>query len=414
MWVERVGACPTSLPVWPSRAGWVQSAIDWATTDSGLDTLRRNHIRLETFIAIVTAIATFADSATGRNVAATNAVIAAAVEGKCCGDRITTTRRILREAGLAIEAQRGHGRPGGPPASRRPSVWHLITPRPAPGAVDNSPARDGFSDLPRRGVVRDLSPVGKYSPSAQRARRPKSNPPKTAPKRDWRCAPRPLNVQRLAAGVVVGSIGLDHGHIGRICDALTASGLDLAAWTSNALITALNRDMKTRGWDWPNHIENPAAFLASRLRLLAERPQAAPGGGTDASLDQGQRVVQPATYTPVEPVAITPAQQARIDAARAEIRAVLGRDHQRIADPQAPRKQPAIAPLALTATPTDCAVCGQAGGQKRAFLPTHRAHVCDGCWDEAPDNASSHGYAKLGVAQSSHANTAPPTHTIRA
>jgi len=368
------------LPVWPSLIVWVQTAINWATnTDTGRDALRRNHFRVDTFVAIVTAIAGFADSATGRNVAATNAVIAAAVDGRCCADRVTTTRRILREAGLAIEAHRGHGRPGGPPASRRPSVWHLITPRPAPGAVDNSPARDGFSDLPRRGVVRDLSPVGKYSPSARsRARRPKSNPPKTAPKRGRRCAPRPLHVQRLAAGVVAGSLGLDRGHIGRICDALTESGLDLTAWTSKTLINALNVDMKTRGWDWPNHIENPAAFLASRLRLLAGRPQGAPSGCTAAGLDQGLQVLPPPPYTPLAPLMITPAQQIRIATARAAIRSVLRRDRQRSTErPQTPREQPAV----LAAAPTTCAVCGQSGGQKRPFLPAHRAHVCADCWD---------------------------------
>ena len=80
-------------------------------------------------------------------------------------------------------------------------------------------------------------------------------------------------MQLLAAGILHSRpIGLDRGHIGRICDALTDSGLDLTAWTAKALLAALNADMKTRGWDWPNQVKNPAAFLKSRLQLLPVRP----------------------------------------------------------------------------------------------------------------------------------------------
>ncbi|TXH18579.1 MAG: hypothetical protein E6R06_26370 [Mycobacterium sp.] len=217
-----------------------------------------------------------------------------------------------------------------------------------------------------------------------RARRPKSNPPSTAPKRGRRCAPRPLHVQQLAAGIVAGSLGLDKGHIGHVCDALTSSGLNLTEWTAKTLLTALNQDMKTRGWDWPNRIDNPAAFLGSRLRLLAQRPAGALRGGTAAGLDQ--RVVQPAPFTPVTPLVITPAQQAVIAAAQAEIRTQLRDRRQRFADrPQRPHEQPVAAPLVLIAASGNCAVCGAAGGQKRPFLPAHRAHVCAHCWEsEAP------------------------------
>lgn len=80
-------------------------------------------------------------------------------------------------------------------------------------------------------------------------------------------------MQLLAAGILHSRpIGLDRGHIGRICDALTDSGLDLSAWTAKALLAALNADMKTRGWDWPNQVKNPGAFLKSRLQLLPKRP----------------------------------------------------------------------------------------------------------------------------------------------
>ncbi|MEE3755236.1 hypothetical protein [Mycobacterium intracellulare] len=86
-------------------------------------------------------------------------------------------------------------------------------------------------------------------------------------------------MQLLAAGVLNGSLGLDQGHIGRICDALIDSGLDLVAWTAKTLLAALNADMKARGWDWPDRIDKPAAFLRSRLALLPVRPVGAAESG---------------------------------------------------------------------------------------------------------------------------------------
>jgi hypothetical protein len=55
---------------------------------------------------------------------------------------------------------------------------------------------------------------------------------------------------------------------------LRRSGLDLTAWTAPQILAALNADMHETGWSWPNRIERPGAFLASRLRRLPPRPLA--------------------------------------------------------------------------------------------------------------------------------------------
>lgn len=75
--------------------------------------------------------------------------------------------------------------------------------------------------------------------------------------------------------------------------------------------------MRARGTTWPDHIANPGAFLANRLRRLssARPPETAPkkaGGCAAASIDQTPR-----------PVVLTDAARARITAAREEIRRVL-------------------------------------------------------------------------------------------
>ncbi|GAT00926.1 hypothetical protein [Mycolicibacterium fortuitum] len=82
-------------------------------------------------------------------------------------------------------------------------------------------------------------------------------------------------MQLLAAGVIAGSHGLDRGHVGRICDALTDSGLDLDAWSAPQLLAALDVDMRMRGWSWPDRVDHPASFLRSRLRRLPVRPAGA-------------------------------------------------------------------------------------------------------------------------------------------
>jgi hypothetical protein len=55
---------------------------------------------------------------------------------------------------------------------------------------------------------------------------------------------------------------------------LIRSGLDLNAWTAPQTLHALNADMHKTGWSWPNRIERPGPFLASRLRRLPPRPLA--------------------------------------------------------------------------------------------------------------------------------------------
>jgi hypothetical protein len=76
----------------------------------------------------------------------------------------------------------------------------------------------------------------------------------------------------MAAAIIAGSLGLAAGHPGHICDALTRSNLELSAWTAPQILRALNADMRKMGWSWPNQIDKPGAFLATRLRRLPERP----------------------------------------------------------------------------------------------------------------------------------------------
>ena len=263
-WIVGVGATPTTTPMWTSRQGWLDEVTAWTETVTGSAELDRNKVRPALLLRVAQAVADQADHASGRHCAATNATIACAAH---CSERtVTTVRRILREAGFAVEVRRGTGSALTPWSRRRPSVWHLVS-RKQP--VDNA----AVCDLPPSLCDRRLSYVGKRSPSS-RTRLPSENPSTT--KARTRHPARPLGVQRMAAAIVTGSLGLDSVHPGHICDALTRSDLELSAWTAPQILQALNADMRKMGWSWPNQIEKPGAFLATRLRRLPPRPPEQP------------------------------------------------------------------------------------------------------------------------------------------
>ena len=258
-----------------------------------------------TVVAVAAVMAEYADHDSGRNVAVTRATIAGRVG--CDPRTVTAVWRLLRGSGWAVEAQRGHGSPGTPAAARRPSVYHL-TPRP------EQPARVHVFHLPPSGGVCSSSPVGTNSPSAHARREPRTPATQTRSPRGAARAPRPLATQRLAGQLVARCHGLGRGHVGAICDALTGAGIDPAVWSAADITGALEADMRARGWCWPDRIERPGGFLASRLRRLEWRPEGPPkrGGVAAAGLDETPR-----------PRVLTGEQRQRIATAKAEIRSVL-------------------------------------------------------------------------------------------
>lgn len=301
-WVERAGSSAARAPMWTSRQAWLDGLRRWAQSDAlaALCGAERVSITSATLVAVAAVMAEHADHATGRNVAITRARIAERVG--CDVRTVTTAWRVLRVAHWAVEAHRGHGSPVTPSVGRRPSVYHLVPCRTA------EPVHDFHLPPPRRG--RRLAPVGNNSPSAHT----RAEKPIPSQNRRYRAEPRPLAVQRLAAGLVAGSHGLGQGHIGAVCDAITSAGIDPDTWSAKAITAALNADMKARGWSWPDRVDRPGAFLASRLRRLEWRPEGPPEIGGVAAAGQDEK---PA-HKP-----LTAAQAARITRARLEIRAVL-------------------------------------------------------------------------------------------
>jgi hypothetical protein len=328
-WVERAGACAPRAPMWTSRQGWLDGLQLWAQSPAlgQLCAEQRVSITATTLLSIAAVMAEHADHATGRHVAVTRATIASRVG--CDVRTVTAAWRVLRTAQWAVEAQRGHGSPGTPSVGRRPSVYHLVSRRiPPPVTAHHQPRRpdvvgDDFH-LPPLGGVSCSSPVGRNSPSG-RACAPASQDSQVGNGFKTRSTPRrttarPLTTQRLAAALVASTHGLDRVHIGAICDALTAAGIDPTVWTAPAITAALNADTRARGWTWPDRITNPGAFLFSRLRRLdwslpptTQHPAPRTAGGCAADRTDN---------TPSPPV-LTDIARARIVAAQEQIRHIL-------------------------------------------------------------------------------------------
>ena len=360
-WVERAGACAPRAPMWTSRSGWLDGLRHWAQSPAlgQLCAEERVSMTAATLLSIAAVMAEHADHATGRHVAVTRATIASRVG--CDVRTVTAAWRVLRVSQWAVEAQRGHGSPGTPSVGRRPSVYHLVPRREARPVT--RPVVHHFH-LPPLGGIGLSSPVGSYSPSG-RASAPanqisdSSTKPRRA--RPSRTTARPLAMQQLAAGLVAITHGLDRAHIGTICDALTAAGIDPTVWSARAVNDALTADMRVRGATWPDHIANPGAFLSSRLRRLSWSPPEHPtkaGGYAAASIDQ----------TP-PPMVLTDASRARIVAAREEIRRVLTESAQRTRDERTNRT-----PTARSATPATACRCnhGKAAGEVHRWPPGRR------------------------------------------
>lgn len=310
-------------------------------------------------------MADYADHATGRHVAVTRATLADRIG--CSQRTITTAWKVLKATGWALEASRGHGGPRTPTFGRRPSVWHL-TPRRR--AVEHF-------HLPPLSRESGLSPERSYSPRAHACA---AAPVPRKRRRPQRTTPRPLALQKLADELVGNAYGrpalchgLHRGHIGAVCDALTAAGIDPELWTGAQLKRELDLDAQRTHWSWPDRIDRPGAFLVGRLRRVV-----AAGAAPVVP-----RAVPEVPVQPIEPMVVTPpAQHSTIAAAQTILRVHLEDRRARRAAAQAVRldrrsPQPAVCTVAESGS---CARCHAPDAPRRAHMPAGRAHICQACW----------------------------------
>lgn len=269
LWVLTAGAVAPTTPMWTSRTAWCSDVAAWASGAAGKQTLRRFHVTCKMLLCVSGSLALFADGASGRHCAVTNARVARVA--RCSPRTVSTVRAVLAQARFAVEAQRGTGSSTTPTQRRRPSIWHLTSRRPP---VDNRQ----FCDLPTFVDVSSSPTLSFQSPSVSLCapQEPSTQESRRRRRRSTSQPPRSLHTQRIAGWLASTAVGLGQRKglhvVGQLCDALQASHLELSAWTGKTLIQALDEDMRRRGATWPDRISSPGPFLAKRLAQLPSRP----------------------------------------------------------------------------------------------------------------------------------------------
>ncbi|WP_249354705.1 Rep protein [Rhodococcus sp. USK13] len=356
------------VPVWSGRTEWLRQLRHQIThSDTGRTSVSKHKVGVERMMAVATAHAHFAESKTGRGITASRELIA-----KYAGVSETTVnrgRRVLRDLGMGVELARGRNLNGrefmaaelhhGGRQHRAASVWALSSPREVVAATPPAPqskrkkrtraaerltnyrarlarhatktAKAGSENPQIRG--RDTLSLSSYFSSEdlllrsthQRARagEDSSNPAHQEHQRS-------IELQKAAASLVANAPALNpRGHIGAICDALVASGIDITRWTGRDIARELGRDTAARGWIWPNSVDSPAAFLRWRLARM-DWKKASPSE-LRALVDAERRREQAARAAEREHRDVQAASAEHRAAALAAVRQVL-RDNRRRAE----------------------------------------------------------------------------------
>ncbi|MFC9841638.1 Rep protein [Rhodococcus sp. NPDC127530] len=293
--------CEATIPVWSGRTEWSRQLRHHIThTITGRAALTAHSIGIERLMAVAAAHARFADSTTGRGVTASRQLIAhhAGVSLSV----VNRARRVLKTLNMGIEVERGrtlrtheymaaelhHGGqqhqaasvwalsspkhivdatpppPQRPPRPRRTRATRRLeshrTTRPQqpnPAATTSHPQATGADTLSPSTYVPSHNLSLRSTHQRAHARHHTSTP-----------QPRPIHVQRAAATLIARAPGLTaHRHIGHLCDAIKAAGIDTTHWTGHDIAQALDRDTVQRGWTWPtaDRISSPVALLRWRL-----------------------------------------------------------------------------------------------------------------------------------------------------
>ncbi|WP_154100384.1 hypothetical protein [Rhodococcus sp. YH3-3] len=89
------------------------------------------------------------------------------------------------------------------------------------------------------------------------------------PENTQRSTPRPIELQRTAAQLIAHIPALKTvRHVGRICDVLVNTDIDITRWTGRDIARELTADTQSRGWVWPTQLTRPTAFLRWRLAQI--------------------------------------------------------------------------------------------------------------------------------------------------
>jgi len=263
------------VPSWTSGAAWFDALMDALASPVGEEQRRGVKVARDTLLRVARAEWLSADVATGRGITTAHETLA--LDLGMSKRHVQRCRELLELLGFAVtvevgryltraEREAAHQVHGGR-QDRAASVRALTLPKKK--AVENV-----HLPFPRKGS--SISPVIKNSPrraSAQKEAAPRLQP--GSKKENWKSprSPRPIGVQRLAAGLVKLLPWLARDtHIGKVCDLLIRSKIDPERWTAASLKAEVDRFCRSAGVTVvdPGKQKNPLAYFAWMLRLAID------------------------------------------------------------------------------------------------------------------------------------------------
>ncbi|WP_368499988.1 hypothetical protein [Herbiconiux sp. A18JL235] len=262
------------MPAWASGAAWFDAVMDALRTPEGEQLRRRVKVAPDTLLRIAHADMLAADADTGRGVSTAHETVAE-VTG-VCKKTVQRARGLLEALGLAVsivegryltvaEREAAESAHGGRQI-KAASVRALTMPK--RWAVENV-------HLPRRGDLGIKAPDLEVKPTRASARESAASRPPAKTKGSTRPGfprsgqPRPLGVQRFAAGLVARMRWLADGrHIGQVCAMLERTGVDPDRWTIDAFMDALATGNKHAGFTVaePSGQRDPVAYLGWQIK----------------------------------------------------------------------------------------------------------------------------------------------------
>lgn len=257
-------ARPCPRLCWLSASSWLAGLAKALTGSRGAKLRSQKHIAVETLLDVAAVDARTANGRTGRGVCTAHGHVAKVLG--CSEKTVQRARWVIEKLGFAVVVEVGrrlnaeerilarqhHGGRQVNIASERA----LVQPRPRP---TSSPAVRQLVPLSRRDQVSKKFSVCDSCQTRASARRSKKTRSKLRPS---------LDVQRLAADLVVLDPRLGRGHIGRLCRGLEALGIDACGWTAKDVFDAITCYNQDRGLFEPRIPKNPIGLLIHQMRQI--------------------------------------------------------------------------------------------------------------------------------------------------
>lgn len=224
-----------ALPCWNSAKQWLHNVQAHLESAEGEAQRAAAKVHASTLLLVAAHDAGSADARTGRGVATSHHTVAAAIG--CSERQVQRARTLLITMGFAAVVERGRYLTGEERQQAREHHGHRQLRMASERALIN-PHRETNVHLPRRGHLSGILTLRSNSPRRAQARAKATTNTPTRPS---------LALQRLAASLVQRLPWLGRTHMGNVCSALEAAGVNPDLTTANDLIEVINRHHERLG-----------------------------------------------------------------------------------------------------------------------------------------------------------------------